>query len=568
MVAHDRDIYTCCLIGDLITRMCMLTASNISVRLGDLLLFDNVSFTINAGSRIGLVGVNGAGKSTLLRVLTGEPTLTSGTIHIDADVNVGYLRQGFADASEGTLQDVVDMAGNGLFAAMQELEASTTALGDMTTEPILTAHRFDQASDAFEALGGYQRVAEVESWLDRFGLGDILLDRLVGQLSGGQKTRAGLAALLASQPDLLILDEPTNHLDASGLAWLQRFLENYEGAFVLVSHDRGLLNATVTEILAIDPQMAAVRSISGTYSDYVATLAHERSEAEGAWNRQQVEVARITKDIRAAEQKARTIERSTIDFAIRKKAAKIARPAIVRKKKLEKQLASEDAAIRPDRSWGLSLDFESPQDGARDVVVIKDLSLAYSDQSILHDVTLTVRYGDRIAITGNNGSGKTSLLKAIIGELPSASGSVRIGSGVRIGYFSQEQETLDSRLTVLEQVSRIVSMSETQLRNELHKFQFGGDNVHKLVGNLSYGERARVMLAQLVLRNTTLLLLDEPLNHLDIDSRDSFEQALIAFKGTILVVLHDRYSIDRLATREWQIADGTVTEIFHSEVKS
>lgn len=545
----------------------MLTISNVSVRLGELLLFENVNLNINDGDRIGLVGPNGAGKSTLLRVIAGEIRPDSGSVQQAPGTRVGYLRQGFADIPAGTLADVLDVPAQGLFAASRELTAATDSFGDPDADLDRVAERFQAATDRFEALGGYQLIAEIESLLDQFGLGDISRDREVSQLSGGQKTRAGLAALLASKPDLLILDEPTNHLDANALTWLQNFLLEYQGAFVLVSHDRAFLDETVTQIVAIDSRTKSVRAYAGNYSDYMGEREHEANEAAAAWHRQQVEVAKMQRDIRAAEQKSRNIENSTIDFAIRKKAAKIARPAVVRKKKLERMLDSEDAAERPERTWGLSLDFGKPEIGAKDVVMLEDVAVSYDPQSILTDVSLIVRHGERIAITGENGSGKTSLLKVIAGDLQPSSGTVRFGPGVKVGYFSQEQETLDPNLTVLEQAGKIVSSSETELRNELHKFLFGGETVHKLIADLSYGERARLMLALLVLRQTTVLLLDEPLNHLDIDAREQFEQALLRFRGTILMVLHDRYTIDRLATREWLVAGGKVTEIAMSEVQ-
>lgn len=538
----------------------MLTVSNVSLRLGDLLLFDNVNFSVNPGDRIGLIGPNGAGKSSLLRLITGELPPTSGSIWLSPGERVGYLRQGFADVPHGTLVDVLDIPTNGLFAAHRELEGVSALYADPAADLDAIATTYQLAADTFDARGGYGLMSDIEALLDQFGLGDIPFDRPVDQMSGGQKTRAGLAALLATRPDLLILDEPTNHLDESALAWLQQFLNGYQGAFMIVSHDRAFLDDAVNEILAIDPLTLGVRAYAGNYSDYAATRAHERSEAEAAWHRQQVEVERIKRDIRAAESNARSIENNTIDFAIRKKAAKIARPAVVRKKKLEKKLASEDAAERPARSWGMAVDFGEVEGGARDVVVASGIGIAYGEHQVLQHVSLTVHNGDRIAITGENGSGKTTLMRVLGGELVSDTGSVRHGPGVKVGYFSQEQETLNPNLTVMQQAATVISTSETSLRNELHRFLFGGDTVHKLVGDLSYGERSRLMLALLVLRQTTLLLLDEPLNHLDIDARESFEQALLQFRGTILMVLHDRYAIDRLATREWLVTNGQVIE--------
>lgn len=536
----------------------MLTLSNVSLRLGDLLLFEHVNFTINPGDRVGLIGPNGAGKSTLLRIITGELPPTTGSASMIAGARIGYLRQGFSDAPDGTLADVLDIPTGGIFAAHRELEEITRRYSNPDVDMDEVADEFAVVSDSFEAIGGYGLMASIEALLDQFGLGEIPLHRTVDQMSGGQKTRAGLAALLATRPDLLILDEPTNHLDETALTWLQRFLEQYSGAFIIVSHDRAFLDKTVEDILSIENQ--TVRKYAGNYSDFSAERDHELREAEAAWQRQQLEVEKIKRDIRAAESNARSIENNTIDFAIRKKAAKIARPAVVRKKKLEKKLASEDAAIKPERSWGMSVDFGAPEGGARDVVVADSVTVSYGDVTVLRDISVTVHNGDRVAITGENGSGKTTLMRVLAGDLVPTTGTVKRGPGVKIGYFSQEQETLDPQLTVLQQAGKVISISETELRNELHKFLFGGDTVHKLVQDLSYGERARLMLALLVLRQTTLLLLDEPLNHLDIDARESFEHALLQFRGTILMVLHDRYAINRLSTREWLVENGGVIE--------
>lgn len=536
----------------------MLTISNVSLRLGDLLLFEHVNFTINPGDRVGLIGSNGAGKSTLLRIITGELPPTTGSASMIAGARIGYLRQGFSDVPNGTLADVLDIPTGGIFAAHRELEAITRRYSNPEVDMDEVADEFAVVSDSFEAIGGYGLMASIEALLDQFGLGEIPLHRTVDQMSGGQKTRAGLAALLATRPDLLILDEPTNHLDETALTWLQRFLEQYSGAFIIVSHDRAFLDKTVEDILSIENQ--TVRKYAGNYSDFSAERDHELREAEAAWQRQQLEVEKIKRDIRAAESNARSIENNTIDFAIRKKAAKIARPAVVRKKKLEKKLASEDAAVKPERSWGMAVDFGAPEGGARDVVVADSVTVAYGGVTVLRDISVTVHNGDRVAITGENGSGKTTLMRVLAGDLVPTTGTVKRGPGVKIGYFSQEQETLDPHLTVLQQADKVISISETELRNELHKFLFGGDTVHKLVQDLSYGERARLMLALLVLRQTTLLLLDEPLNHLDIDARESFEHALLQFRGTILMVLHDRYAINRLSTREWLVENGGVIE--------
>lgn len=538
----------------------MLTASHLSRRFGGDTILDDISFTINPHDRIGLVGPNGAGKSTLVRLLTGDDRPDAGSIVLAPGTSIGFLKQGFADLPDGTLADLLDAPTQGLAAAYRALEAATARLSDPADADAVDD--YERALAAFEALGGYEALGALEVHLDRFGLADVAFDRPLDTLSGGQKTRAGLAGLLASSPDLLILDEPTNHLDIDALDWLEHHLRRTESAVLIVSHDRGFLDRVVTRIFELDGETHTLTAYAGGYGDYAAQKAHAEQEQAEAWYRQQKEVRRIKEDIRRMEHHARTIEANTIDFAVRKKAAKIARPAVVRKAKLERMLESEEAVEKPGQSWGLAIDFghEGAASGARHVARLDRVSLRLGGHAVLRDVSLDVLHGDRIALIGPNGSGKSTLLKLIAGDLRPDTGEVRLGPGVKVGYFAQEQDTLDFEVTVLDQVRREAAMSESDTRTFLHRFLFGGETVHRRVGALSYGERARLMLALLVLRGTTLLLLDEPLNHLDIAARERFEQALTGFAGTQVIVLHDRYAVERLATRVIEVRDGVVTE--------
>jgi ATP-binding cassette subfamily F protein 3 len=538
----------------------MLTVNQVSIHFGDTQVLDSVSFTINSGERIGLIGPNGAGKSTLLRIISGEEHPSNGSIILAPNARIGFLRQGFADTPHGTLAGLLDGPTGGLLTAQQALDNAVAAYADPDLDPAVVADLHAAATDTFESAGGYAAIDQLGALLDSFGLGDCPWCTSLNQLSGGQKTRAGLAGLLASKPELLLLDEPTNHLDLDALDWLQDFLLGYPGAVLMVSHDRAFLDAIVTRILELDPDSRTVTSWVGTYSDYVAARTHQEAEQAAAYTRQQKDIARITEDIRGAEHHARTIEANTIDYAIRAKAAKIARPAVVRKRKLERLLESTEYVEKPQLKWGLDVEFAAPQGGARDVVTIEQATLGYPGKAILEDVSLHLRFGERLALLGPNGSGKSTLIRSITGDLPPLAGTVRLGPGVQPGYFAQEQDTIDPALTVMEQARKEGGGSESDLRTFLHKFLFGGDLVHRQIASLSYGERARLMLAILVLRGTNLLLLDEPLNHLDIDAREEFERALLQFTGTVIVVLHDRYAIDRLATRAIEVRQGRVTE--------
>ncbi|MEJ7838907.1 MAG: ABC-F family ATP-binding cassette domain-containing protein [Thermomicrobiales bacterium] len=538
----------------------MLSVNSVSKRYGDSIILDSVTCIVNAGDRVGLIGPNGAGKSTLLRIMLGHELPDSGSVSVVPDTKPGFLRQGFTDLQTGTLSDLLDIPTYGLLAAARTMDESAAALADPALDPEVANAHYDQAIAKFDARGGYSAIDSLVALLDTFRLGDIPFERELSSLSGGQKTRAGLAALLSARPDLLILDEPTNHLDSEAQSWLADFLTDYRGAVLVVSHDRGFLDRVINHILELDGLSHRLKHYAGTYSDYSATKRHEEEEQAAAWHRQQKEVRRIEQDIRSMESKSRHIENNTIDFAIRKKAAKIVRPAVVRKAKLERMLDSEEAVDKPTRQWGMSASFAGTTNGPRDVAILDDVHASYGDTVVLRGLSLHIRHGDRLAITGPNGSGKTTLLRLLTGELQAESGSVRLGHGVRLGYFAQEQEHLDLERTVIDQARREADLSESDLRTFLHRYLFGGDTVHRHIGDLSYGERARLMLALLALRGTDLLLLDEPLNHLDINARENFEQALEQFEGTIVFVGHDQYAIDRLANQVIELRDGRVFE--------
>jgi len=546
----------------------LLTVNHLSKRFGDTTVLDSVSFIVNRGERVGLIGPNGAGKSTLLQILTGDERADTGSVAFTPGTTVGALRQGFADRPDGTLADLLDGPTRRLLSSHQGVESALASYADPSVDPAEAADSHAAASAAFEVLGGYQALDGLGALLDRFGLGNVPFDVPLRQLSGGQKTRAGLAALLAMRPDVLVLDEPTNHLDIDALTWLQEFLNDYQGTVVLVSHDRGFLDAIVTRILELDADTHGVTSYVGTYSDYVAAKRHEEAELAAAYARQQKDIARIEEDIRGTEHHARTIEANTIDFAVRKKAAKIARPAVVRKRKLERLLESADYIEKPRRKWGMAVELKAAGQGSRDVIVIEDATLGYGTHAILENVSLHVAYGEKVALIGPNGGGKSTLIRTIIGDLAPIAGTVRLGPNITAGHFAQEQDTLDPRLTVMEQARQVAGGSESEIRTFLHKFLFGGEMVHRRIATISYGERARLMLAILVLQGANLLVLDEPLNHLDLNAREEFEQALEGFEGSLLLVLHDRFAIERLATRVIEVRDGQVGEVDAAVLRS
>ena len=538
----------------------MLQISNVSKSFGDNLLFEKVSFTVNAGERAGLIGPNGCGKTTLLKIIVGEVLPDTGSAWLSpGDLRAGYLAQALEYEPGQTVGQVLKEAVAGLAEAerrLDELSARMAAAQGPALERLLA--EYGRALEAFERLGGYGLAARSEAVLEGLDLRHVDQDTPVEILSGGQKTRLGLARLLLSSPDLLLLDEPTNHLDIEALEWMEGFLQGFRGAVIIVSHDRALLDRTVGTILELDPLARTVQAYPGNYGDYVEAKEREREKHWAAYKEQQEFIAHLQSTLAAKKGYARSIEQGTIDFAPRKIAKGIARKAVVQQRRLERLLESEERIDRPGRTWQMKVEFlETPASG-RDVLRLEGVSAGYDGQALLHGVGLTLRAGERIALVGANGTGKTTLARLIAGELEPLAGRVRLGAGVKLGYYAQEQEDLDPGSTPYETIRAVAAMDETEARTFLHYFLFGGDEAFLPVGSLSFGERARLALARLVAQGCNFLLLDEPVNHLDISSRSRFEQAMTAFEGTVLAIVHDRYFIERVATGLWVIEGGTV----------
>ena len=538
----------------------MLQASNLAKAFGDNLLFEKVSFTVNAGERIGLVGPNGCGKTTLFKIILGELQPDTGSVRLSpADVRVGYLAQALEYEPGQTVGGVMKTAIAGLARAearLQTLSARMATAQGAELQRLLAD--YDQALGVFERLGGYRVEALSDEVLDGLDLHDLDQSWPVERLSGGQKTRLGLARLLLSHPDLLLLDEPTNHLDIQALEWLEGFLQSFTGAVLLVSHDRTFLDRTVSAILEMEAATQTVTEYPGTYSDYIAAKEREREKHWAAYKDQQEYIAHLEGTIAAKKGYARSIELGTIDFAPRKIAKMIARKAVVQQRRLQRLLDSEERIDRPERAWQMKLEFAGTPASGQDVLHIEGVAMGFGARELFRDVTLILRAGERVALVGPNGSGKTTLARLIRGELEPWAGRLRLGAGVKLGYYAQEQEDLDTDSTPYEIIRAVASMSQTEVRSLLHYFLFSGDEVFVPVGNLSFGERARLVLARLVAQGCNFLLLDEPINHLDIPSRSRFEQAMTAFEGTVLAIVHDRYFIDRFATGLWAIEGEAV----------
>ncbi|MBN1146377.1 MAG: ABC-F family ATP-binding cassette domain-containing protein [Anaerolineales bacterium] len=526
----------------------------------------DVSFNLNPGERVGLIGPNGCGKTTLLRILAGMETPDLGLVtRIPPDLQIGYLSQGFEADPGRTVAETIRLATGDSQAAEAEVERLALALSKEPGRPDLSID-YDTAVQRLQELSrvGSGRTALI---LAALGLAELNDESLVSTLSGGQKTRLSLALVLLGDPQLLLLDEPTNHLDIEMLEWLEGWLLDYPGAALIVSHDRTFLDHTVNRILDLDPETHTIREYVGNYSTYLEQYQAEAEKRNRAYSDQLDEIRRMKRDIARTKQQALHVEMTTTSRqpGMRRIAKKVAKKAASREKKLVRYLDSDERLEKPRQSWQMKANFLSVGDRAtqhlsQDALVLEELAVGYPGRDVLlRDINLRVRAGRRIALTGPNGAGKTSLLRTIAGQISPRVGKVRLGASVRLGYMAQEQELLDPGRTALEIIQNAAPLNETEARSFLHYFLFSGDDPLRPSGQLSYGERSRLSLAVLVTRGCNLLLLDEPINHLDIPSRSRFEEALAQFNGTVLAVVHDRYFIERFAEEIWRVGEGGIS---------
>ena len=548
----------------------MLQVQNLHKSYGTTTVLDGINFVVNDGEHVGLIGPNGAGKSTLLRIITEREEPDTGTIVLQPrELRVGYLAQVFEQAAGMTVGEALAQAQRQLTEAEQAVQYAAEALS--AGEDIDEAMRaYEEAMARYEVLGGWERGHHVEAVLEGLGLSDISRKTPVEILSGGQKTRLGLALLLLQEPGLLLMDEPTNHLDVEALEWLEEFVQSYKGSVVVVSHDREFLDRTVTRVLYLDPVVGTIKSYTGNYSDFEAEREREYEAHVETWKRQQEYVEHTRQDIQAKKSSALSLERSTSPRqpGLRVLARKKAALAKSRERKLERYMELDERVDKPKSQWLLKLDFGPVPSGGRSVLRVEDVAFAYPGEDgegapdsrpmLLEGVSFDVQYRDRVALVGPNGEGKTTLLRLIEGALQPLSGKIKLGTGVRVGVLSQEGETLDLDKTVLDTALGERSMNESEIRAFLHMFLFEGDDVFRKVGECSQGERTRLQLALLVLRGCSLLLLDEPLNHLDIDGRRHFEEALDKYEGTVIAVAHDRAFLRRYPERVIEVRDGGV----------
>ena len=509
----------------------ILSCQNLSKTFVDRPILKQASFQLEEHEKAAIVGVNGAGKTTILKMIIGQLPADEGLITFAKDKTFGYLAQQSDLSSSHTIyeellsvkQDLISME-----QQLRDLEESMKHCEGTQLEEIMD--RYTRMTHDFEVRGGLLYKSELTGVLKGLSFLDEDFDKQISTLSGGQKTRVSLAKLLLQSPDLIILDEPTNHLDIASISWLETYLRSYKGAVLIVSHDRYFLDRVVTKVIAIENGL--VRSYAGNYSDYAAKAAMLRKAAVNAYLKQQEEIHH---------------QQQVIDKLKSFNREKSIKRAESREKMLDKmELLEKPVEIRDDMHLKLTPQIIS----GNDVLSIEDLSKHFGSLTLFEHVDIEIKRGEHVAIIGDNGTGKTTLLK-IINELESMdSGQIRLGSKVEIGYYDQEHHVLHSEKTLFDEISDdYPALTNTQIRNTLAAFLFTGDDVFKKISELSGGERGRVSLAKLMLSNANFLILDEPTNHLDITSKEILEQALNDYEGTVLYVSHDRYFVNQTATR-------------------
>ena len=523
--------------------MIILSAQHIAKSFGVNAVLRDVSLTVQQGDRIGLVGVNGCGKSTLMRILAGLDAQDGGEISLVRGLRVGYLAQQNMVTSGETVWNELQKVYEQVFAMEKKLRELEDEMAHAHTDAQRFAQLsadYDRLTQRFEEAGGYSWKSMVSGVLNGLGFKPAQYDQCVDSLSGGEQTRLCLARLLLQKPDLLLLDEPTNHLDMETLQWLENYLAAYKGSVLVISHDRYFLDHVCTGIVEI--LMGSSEQYNGNYTRYIAQRQERFESRMRAYEIQQKEIERQQAII--ARYRMFNREKSI-------RAAESREKALDRMEKLEKPV--DERAIR--------FSFEARRRTGEDVLQLTEMSKSFGEKHLFHDLTLRVRAGDRVALIGPNGVGKSTLIKIIVGEEQPDTGFIRYGSNVDIGYYDQHQSTLHTDKTVLDEIwDRFPQMEQSNVRGALGMFLFTGDDVFKPIHTLSGGEKGRVALTALMLRKDNLLLLDEPTNHLDMDSREVLEDALADFGGTIITVSHDRYFINRIANRIIEMQPDGVTE--------
>ena len=522
----------------------MISLDNLTVSYGGWTLFDNISFLINPKDRIGLVGKNGAGKTTLLRIITGEQQPTSGAVTLNGDCTIGYLPQTMRVADTTTLAEETAKAFEEVLRLEAEIEALTREIAERTdyesSEYEQLLHRLNDAQDHYHILGGETRDADIEKTLLGLGFKRSDFGRATSEFSGGWRMRIELAKLLLRRPSIFLLDEPTNHLDIESIQWLEEYLRNYNGAVLLISHDRAFLDNVTNR--TVELSLGKITDYKVSYSKYVVLRAERRAQQMAAYENQQ----------RMIEKTEEFIEK----FRYKPTKSNQVQSRIKQLERLERlEIEEEDLST-------LNIKFPPAPRSGQIVAEINEAGMSFGTKHVFSGANFIIEKGDKIALVGRNGEGKTTLARMLIGQLTPTEGSVRLGANVNTGYYAQNQDDLmDGEFTVYDTLDRVaVGDIRTRLRDILGAFLFRGEDIDKKVKVLSGGERARLAMARMMLEPRNLLILDEPTNHMDMRSKDILKNAIMKYDGTVVVVSHDREFLDGMVQKVYEFRDGGVKE--------
>ena len=537
--------------------MIALSTQDISLSFGTDIILKDISFSLNDGDRVGIIGVNGAGKTSLFRVISGQYTPDSGAVYLQKGHTVGILEQNpdlSALPGEMTAAEYMYTAHPDLLAMesrIEDIERELSAAGERgdTKKMLVLSERLAEENARFAAEGGLEFRSRCRGMLLRLGFDEELIGRKINTLSGGQYTRLALARLLSTEPDILMLDEPTNHLDIDALNWLESFIAGYKKTVLIISHDRYFLDRTTNKTLWL--RYSKARLYNGSYSRCKEQSDAEAASLEKRYKEQQKEIAKIKANIEFQ----RRCNREHNFVTIRSK---------------EKQLARmEKIELAPKDEKNIRMSFATEEESAGDVCEVKDLSFSYGDAPLIKGISFLIRRYERVMLLGANGSGKSTLIKLINSMLVPKEGKITLGYNIKIGYYDQENRGLCDTNTVFEELrNEYPTKTDLELRSTLALFLFDADDITRQVSTLSGGERARLTLAKLILKKVNLLIMDEPTNHLDIGSCEALENALLAFDGTIIAVSHDRYFINRIATRIIELAPASDRGIYDYSLES
>ncbi len=527
--------------------MVVISASNLKKSYPTKEIFDNVSFKIEKGEKVGLVGNNGSGKTTLFNVITGRDSKDRGEIYIPNDVNVGYLKQQLNLDSHKTIYEYC----LAVFDELINLEKEILSLTEKMSDPSLSQDElarvmevYAQKHQDFEDRNGYSYKSEITGTLVGMGFEPEDFDKEVSVLSGGQKARVELACLLLQKPDLILLDEPTNHLDIKAINFLENFVKNFNGSVLIISHDRYFLDATINKVFLLENH--SLKTYKGNYTEFMTQRKKDLKIQKHMYKSQQKEIKRQEEIIERLKNQGGSLRKRGISQS------RSRQKLLDKMERIEKPFEDLDS---------MNLKFTPRIQSGEDVLTVKDLKKSFDGKEIFKNISFNQYKSDRTAIIGENGVGKTTLFRIIRGDLKADEGSVRLGSSVNIGYFDQEQKSLDTSNTIIDEIwQEYPMMTNFEIRSYLAKFMFYEDDVHREISELSGGERSRISLLKLMLSDCNFILMDEPTNHLDIDSKEILEDAILDYEGSTLIISHDRYFLNKIAVKILDMKDDGVDE--------